>query len=246
MHRRQKRLLPQETTTEVADDDSKTIDSAQAATDAKEESPESSSVEGDEKTKASDKLEAATQADAGTKADKLTEEDDSIGPLLTDTPKLKKRAKPLREVADAIKKQLVAADTQKAIQEVMVEASSQVSNFRGAYMNWKVSKEGGSDDVEPEFDVKGIAESLNLIANETPLVDDEGLEQEQLGKVMTLINVAARGGQYRPQAVTVANLIFNKFEELDEYEVQDVQDFQSQSQYVFWLSEKRGANDSLV
>ena len=159
----------------------------------------------------------------------MTEDDDSIGPLLTDTPKLKTRAKPLREVAETIKKNLVAADTKQAISEAMVEATSQVANFRGAYMNWKVGNEAGGNDVQPEFDAKGIAESLNLIANETPLVDDEALEQEQLGKVMTLINVASRGGQYRPQAVSVANYIFNSFEQLDKYESQDVQDFQSQS-----------------
>ena len=222
--------------TEVAETD----DAAAVETTTPEENVQ---VVADDESESADSTDAAAQSDTQsgveTKADETTEADDSIGPLLTDTPKLKKRAKPLRDVADAIKKQLVAADTQKAIQEAMVEASSQVSNFRGAYMNWKVGQDSGSKDVEPEFDFKGIAESLNLMANETPLVDDEGLEQEQLGKVMTLINVATRGGQYRPQAVSVANYIFNSFEELDEYEVQDVQDFQSQSQYVFWLSDKQ-------
>lgn len=193
---------------------------------------------GDEKM-INEKAEAATQADTEDEIDEAAKDDDSIGPLLGDTPKLKKRAKPLRDVADAIKKQLVAADTKTAIQEAMVEASSQVSSFRGAYMNWKIGTESGSNDVQPEFDFKGVAESLNLLANETPLVDDEGLEAEQLGKVMALINVATRGGQYRPQVVPVATNIFNSFENLDEYEVQEVQDFQTQSQYVYWLSDKR-------
>lgn len=210
--------VPVETASEVADEKAETA--------------------GDE-MKTSEEAKSAPQADAEDKTDETTEEDDSIGPLLTDTPKLEKRAKPLRDVADAIKKQLVAADTNAAIQEAMVEASSQVSNFRGAYMNWKNGMESGSKDAQPEFDFKGVAESLNLLANETPLVDDEALEAEQLGKVMTLINVAARGGQYRPQVVSVANNIFNSFENLDEYEVQEVQDFQTQSRYVYWLSEKQ-------
>jgi hypothetical protein len=207
-----------------------------------EESAVSTEPQNAEDKSDSDADEATNDSDeAGDEESKTdeTQEEDSIGPLLTDTPKLKKRAKPLREVADAIKRQLVADDTKAAIDAALVEASSQVSNFRGAYMNWKVARESGSKDEMPVFDYKGIAESLNLIANETPVVDDEGLEQEPLGKVMTLINVASRGGQYQPQAVTVANYIFNSFEQMDEFESQTVQDFQTRSQYIFWLSDKR-------
>lgn len=213
---------------------------AKVATEEVKEKPAEGSAAKTEETKEAAKSEMgdATKKDSDESMEAKEEDDDSIGPLLTDTPKLKKRAKPLREVADAIKQQLVADDTRKAMGEAMVEASSQVANFRGAYMNWKVSQESGGNGEQPVFDFKGIAESLNLIANETPLVDDEGLEQEPLGKVVTLINVASRGGQYQPQAVSVANYIFNSFEQLDEYESQDVQDFQSRSQYVYWLSEK--------
>lgn len=220
---------------ETADEVSQATDAAEtAAGDTKKKVMEGSSAKPDEM-----KAAGEAEADKTSDAKKETEDDDSIGPLLGDTPKLKKRAKPLREVADAIKRQLVGADTQKAIADAMAEASSHVSSFRGAYATWEINKEAGSDDVEPVFDFKGIAKSLNLTANETPLVDDEGLEQETLGKVLTLINVASRGGQPRPQVVRVANYIFNGFEQLEEYETNDVRDFQSQSQYVFWLSEKR-------
>jgi len=211
-----------------------------AATQKASEAPADGSAAKMAETKEAAKSEMAdaTEKESDKSEEAKEDDDDSIGPLLTDTPKLKKRAKPLREVADAIKRQLVAEDTQKAISKAMVEASSQVSNFRGAYINWKVGQDAGGNDEKPVFDFKGIAESLNLLANETPLVDDEALEQEPLGKVVTLINVATRGGQYQPQAVSVANYIFNSFEQLDEYEMQDVQDFQSRSQYVYWLSEK--------
>lgn len=234
-----------EETTETKTEE--TVDSTESeqpsAVEAKDETASTADEKSEVKTEEQADTEQSDMVEGSKKSDdvafKSTEEEDSIGPLLTDTPKLKKQAKPLRDVADAIKRQLVAADVKKAIDEALVEASSQVSNYRGAYMSWKINKESGSKDEQPVFDYEGIAKSLNLIANETPVVDDEGLEQEPIGKVMTLINVASRGGQYQPQAVSVANYIFNKFEQLDEYESETIMDFQTRSQYIFWLSDKR-------
>ena len=220
--------------TRVADEMSQAADAAETAAGDTKEVVEGSSAKPNE-MKADGESEAGKMSDAK----KVTEDDDSIGPLLGDTPKLKKRAKPLREVADAIKSKLVGADTKKAMAEAMSEAFSQVSSFRGAHAAWKNRQDTGSDDIEPVFAIKGIAKSLNLTANETPLVDDEGLMQEPLGKVLSMIMVATRSGRTQPQLVPVAHRIFNSYEQLEEYEAENIDDFRSRSQHMFWLSEKR-------
>ena len=156
---------PSQTVEDASEDATSKAKATEPATEMKQEPAGVDAADSDSKT-----TEAKPKV-----ADAAADEDDPLGPLLTDTPKLKKRAKPLREVADAIKRKLAAEDTGNAIKAALVEAQSQVSNYRGAYMNWKVNQQEGTKGEMPVFDYKAIAESLNLIPNETPLVDDEGL-----------------------------------------------------------------------
>ena len=187
----------------------------------------------EEKTEATDSEKPADEAGES--------DEDSIGPLLGDLPKLNKKAKPLREVEDAVRRRMSQDAAKEEVRSAVEKAVSAIADFRMAYMSWKANEDSdnGNGQPAPTFDFETIAQEYNLIAKETPLVDDEGLSEEQLGKVQALMPVRMRNGRSQPQIVRIGEHIFNGFEGLDEYEAQTVQDFGTQSVFVYWLSDKR-------
>jgi len=159
-------------------------------------------------------------------------EDADVGPLLTDDDKIIKRAKPLDEVADAIRRQLKGKEASDAMDIAIKTAESEIENYFTQRLQWEVSgKERNKPAPElPNF--QDIADRNGLRLASTELVDNEGLKDTELGGVYEIIRI-----QNRTVAVPLADLIFDKFNELTEYSTAKTNNRFTNKSYVYWPTE---------
>ena len=167
------------------------------------------------------------------------EEAGAIGGLeMEDAPEeeAERKVKPLKDCADDIKRSLAMAPARKAMEDAIAHAEVQV----GLHFDLVLQSEdeyGESKDTVPPFDYQSTSKEYGLDSGETGLVDDLELEDQVIGKVRVFMNTMSQGRQM-PQLVPVSQLVFNTFEDVRLYDTQTVNDWTSQSIYLFWLSEK--------
>ena len=210
-----------------------------------------SSAESTEAATAETESADATQAESAESGEAATTDeaaaettDDELGPLLADDSKeLEKRVRPLKDVADAVKRAMVSADARKAMDESIKRAQVKVSSYHAKVMKWEYTDEKKRKDKEEPtpIDFKALAEKHNLVLNETPLSDEFALSESQLGRVAVPLLVQGPNGQQQRAVRSVSQILFDRFDDYKIYEPSPANDFLTGDSYLYWLSEKEDA-----
>ena len=155
-------------------------------------------------------------------------DDDVIGPLLSDDEdKVIKRAKPLKEVADLIRRQLKGAEATEAMRTALITAENEVETYNQQLLLW----DNGSNTDKPKPtapDFQAIADQNGLRLAETELVDNEKLRENELGKTMNIT---------RSSVDLLADIIFDRFNSTDVYAPTVYND--ATKAFVYWPIEMR-------
>ncbi len=223
------------TTTETATTETKTTETetpevkseaAPAGADGdslKQESAEGNPADEDSDNEAGGLVDMLNSAD---KSDQSDDDDAAIGPLLGDEEeKVVKRAKPLKEVADVIRRQLKGADATEAMRVALVTAETQVETYNQQLLLWDNSTEKPKPEA-PDF--QAIADNNGLRLGETELVNNDELRETELGKTL---NFTQRSVD------RLADIIFDRYNTTDVYAPTTYSD--PTKAFVYWATEKR-------
>lgn len=150
--------------------------------------------------------------------------------------KPKRKPKPLKDVADAVKRSMCEEVARQAMEESLKKAGVIVQDHFEKMIRFEYEDQKTSPP-EP-LDIKEIADTYNLEAKETGLVDSLEIAKDTIGQVRVFMQFMIQGRQ-TPQLVPVGQLVFNEFSDLKLYDSKPVQDtWGTQSSYLYWLSEK--------
>jgi len=212
-------------TSAVQADDEK--DSGQSSTDDKAEAPKAETSELEDPKTEDPKTEDPETEDPETPETEADIEKFLDQFKLSNTEKIKKRVRPLKEVVNEVKRSMVREDAFSAMNTAIKNADSDIADYFARRQDWEYQKEGR----EPEpIDFKALAKEYKLIPVEIESVNEPELMETDFGKIFI-----------RQSGSFVGMVIFDRFEDLKEYDSQVVGDFENL--YVFWLVEK---NDSQI
>ncbi len=158
--------------------------------------------------------------------------DVDIGPLLTDEDDVVKRAKPLDEVADLIRRQLKGPEAETALKTALATAENELENYFNLRLQWEVNGKEKNRPAPELPNLQAIADKYGLRLAETELVDKEEMMKTELGKIYEVFNV-----QNRPVPVPLPDVIFNKFNSLSEYDSTSTDNRFTGKSYVYWPTE---------
>ena len=178
------------------------------------------------------KIDEPEGVEAGGLADMLEsadeEDEDVIGPLLgDDEEKTLKRAKPLKEVASLIRRQLKGREATEAMRIALITAETEVETYNQQLLLWDEGKNTDKPKPTPP-DFQAIADQNGLRLGETELLDNEQLRENELGKTM---NFTQRSVDM------LADMIFDRFNTTDVYEPTTYND--GTKAFVYWPIEMR-------
>ncbi len=168
-------------------------------------------------------------ADLGSIADM---KDIDVGPMLTDDDGPTKRAKPLTEVANVIHLQLKGSEASEALNKAIKTAESEIENYLTKRLQWEVQGKEKNLPAPELPDFQSIAERNGLRFAETELVDNEGLLKTELGGVYETFRI-----QNRQVPVPLADLIFDRYNNLTEYSSASTTNRFTGKSYVYWPTE---------
>jgi hypothetical protein len=198
-----------------------------------ESAAESESPEASEATPAVSATAEQGQADAAADVGGIGDMQDlDIGPMLTDDDDIVKRAKPLDEVADLIRRQLKGAEAESALKTAIATAENEVENYFRLRLQWEVNGKEKNRPAPEAPDFQAIADKYGLRLAGTELVDNEEMMKTELGGIYEIFNV-----QGRSVPVPMADVIFNKFNSLTEYDSTTTNNRFTGKSYVYWPTE---------
>ena len=155
--------------------------------------------------------------------------DVDVGPMLTDDEEIVKRPKPLEDVVDSIRRQLKGKEATQAMSVAIKTAESEIENYYTQRLQWEVNGKE-ADKPEPALpNFQEIADRNGLRLTETELVDNEGLLKTELGGVYQIFTVGNRN-----IPVPMADVIFDQFNELGEYNARTTDNRFTGKSYVYW------------
>ena len=174
--------------------------------------------------------------DGNTEEAKQTPQDAVTDPAIEDEPKIKREPKPLKDVADEIKRRMSREAAVKARDEALSAAEKEIREYQMKIDRWSYPSRGetkaeADKPTPPDFSV--VAEKNGLLFSETELIDQTEIDEIPLGKI---IDISIVNGQ--AQQVDVGQEIFRNFDNSDEYQTFSVNDFRNSSKYMYWMSEK--------
>jgi len=178
---------------------------------------------------ATDKAELDASADVGGIG---SMKDIDVGPLLTDDDDIVKRAKPLDEVADLIRRQLKGQEAEVALKTAIATAENEVENYFNLRLQWEVNGKEKNRPAPEVPDFQAVADKYGLRLAETELVDNEEMMKTELGSIYEIFSV-----QGRNVPVPMADVIFNSFTSLSEYDSTTTNNRFSGKSYVYWPTE---------
>ena len=165
-----------------------------------------------------------------------------IDSLFADEKKIEKRVLPLKDVAEKIKRKMVQSDVQAAMEEAAKNVNAEMAVYYNLRMNWELSDESKRGVAPEAVNIKMLADSYNMIANETELVDYAQLVELPFGAIDLPVLGMGQNGQQEFRFVPLARNIFDRFDDLKTFDPQTTADMRSGgSKYVYWLKDKRDA-----
>ncbi len=223
------------TETKTAGDDA----TAQAGTGGQESDAGSSQSASTSDPEAVQKTPATDESVGPSATVQVPDQTTDIQPLVeSQQPETKKRPRPLKDVADAVKRSMVEADARKAMEEAVKKATVKMMSYYTVRLKWEFKNEKDRGEPPEPIDIKALAQQYNLVANETSLVTETELAEETVGRIIVPMTMRQAGFQPQTQYRLIAELIFDRFDALKPYDPQDANDLMTGNMYVYWLSEK--------
>ena len=219
---------PVEMKTELTEDSTPAV-KIETKTDPVVVETESATVDSETASTTADTTEAGTAADVGGIGDM---KDVDIGPMLTDDDEIIKRAKPLDEVADLIRRQLKGPEAETAMKTAIATAANEIENYFNLRLQWEVNGKEKNRPAPELPDLQAVADKYGLRLAETELLDNDGMMKTEFGKIFEIFTV-----QGRNVPVPMADLIFNNFKSLTEYDATTTNSRFTGKSYVYWPTE---------
>ena len=162
--------------------------------------------------------------------------DGSDDPSIDDGPKIEREPKPLKDVAEDIKRRMVMQDARTGRDKAVDSAEREIRKFQMLYDRWENDLEGNKDETEeparPNY--QEVADKYGIQFAETDWVDQTTIGDEQIGQVV-VFDMASR------QAIQIGEQLFFDFDNLAEYQPLSADDFRTSSRFLYWFSEKAEA-----
>jgi hypothetical protein len=154
------------------------------------------------------------------------------------TDEIEKRVRPLKDVADEIKRRMARPAAQKAIEEAVKKANAQVWNYHNQRMRWELTEDESKVPEPAPLDVDAIAKECNLIVKVTGLVKGSEFVEDPLGRTAIPRSVQMPDGTRQMRFSSVADSVFSNFDNIKLYDPMQANDFMTSNNYVYWLIEK--------
>ena len=127
------------------------------------------------------------------------------------------RPKPLKDVADQLKREMKAKDAEESMSKALEAADSDVREFQFSHTEWESTPEVDRAKTAPLFNAKSIADKYQLEFLETGLLSIDELKEHSLGK-LTRFFMGNQNGQRSPMFVSVEQYVTATFNKLNKYE----------------------------
>ena len=151
------------------------------------------------------------------------------------------KAKPLVDVADAVKRSMCEVEARKTMEKSLTKASVIIRDHFNKVMRYEEVNNKKGDPPTP-LDLKGMADKYGLVFVETGLVDDVKILEDPIGALGVPMEVEYAGRTQRT-VVPVGQMLFNDFGGLRKFDQQTVNDmWGSQDSYLFWVDDKVDTN----
>ena len=135
--------------------------------------------------------------------------DGSDDPSIDDGPKIEREPKPLKDVAEDIKRRMVMQDARTGRDKAVDSAEREIRKFQMLYDRWENDLEGNKDETEeparPNY--QEVADKYGIQFAETDWVDQTTIGDEQIGQVV-VFDMASR------QAIQIGEQLFFDFDNL--------------------------------
>ena len=222
----------QETESEIEESEGKTSEESESAEQSTGESSDSKTDDQSEESTTDavldDMAQDTDESDANALASQLLEQEQQI----------KKRVRLLKDVVEDVKRSMVMAAARTAMDESIKKANVMIATYHTLRMKWEYTPESKRGDAPAPLNVESIANNYNLTARETGLVDATDLATDTLGRIAIPVVVTLPNGAPQRQVRMVAELIFDRFDDIKVYDPQTANDFLSGNTYLYWLVEK--------
>ncbi|MEM7456614.1 MAG: hypothetical protein AAF456_19875, partial [Planctomycetota bacterium] len=157
-------------------------------------------------------------------------------PGIADSPSIERRVLPLSECEDKVRESMARDKAREMMSKDLDIAEVKLGVFRGRYIKWNLADESDRGE-EPTFDYRTELSDTALIFGETDMVDDLEILETPVGQVSYVTQImTARGPQMA--FPSLGEQIFDRFEDLSEYDAGRESDIATQNQYLYWLREK--------
>ena len=157
-------------------------------------------------------------------------------PEIAETPKPQQRVRPLKDVAETLKREMKREDALKKMKAAIQLANREIGDYKYVYSQWKNAPEGAMDVEEPgAFDGETFAKKYNLKFVETEFLTQEDLAKDELG--MQSVERTFPGMRIK-FPVPVATDIFQNFDNSQLFAASEAISGTGSS-YLFWVAEKQ-------
>lgn len=150
-------------------------------------------------------------------------------------PVQEKRAKPLKDVVDQVKRQMRMREATEAMQVAVEAAAQELRDYQSDLNVWKSMEGDPEQGPEPTaLVIADVARKHGLKSGKTELVDSVALAETEVGK----LQVRLSDPQFRGRFVQASNAIFAEFNSTREFEP-TMQQQTDGDVWIYWLAEKR-------
>lgn len=147
------------------------------------------------------------------------------------TPEPEKRPRPLKDVADQIKRQLKSEPAREAMRNKVLALEEAVREYQQDLLIWESVPEEERDPKPSLPDFARMAADNGLQFSESKLVDEETMKELPIGKLFVFFQ--------QRQILTLSQILFGTFETLRAYDPKQEQSFQDGNLWLYWVQETR-------
>jgi hypothetical protein len=141
--------------------------------------------------------------------------------------------KPLEEVEEEIRRTIARPIAQKKMDEALEDARREIDVYFRKRMKWQGLKEAKLEGEEPTpLDPDALAEKFGFTAGETPLVDEIGIGDFELGKAYRF-----SFNQRQVQTITFAQIAYA--EGIPLYKADQIRSFEVDVEFLYWKVEEQ-------
>jgi len=142
-----------------------------------------------------------------------------------------RRARPLKDVADQIKRRMKIEAASDAIRDKLVTVETAVRQYQSDFMIWQATPEGEREAEPAKVDLKKLADEHGLKFGETGIVTFEELMKTKVGELpVSTISLE--------RSIPVSIYVFSRFNQLQLFDPDTQMDLGNGDTWLYWPSEK--------